>query len=37
MLVTLRDPEYLPLPSEFDEQEIREVFRVNESPLKKTQ
>ncbi len=37
MLVTLRDPEYLPLPPEFDEQKIREVFRVNERPLKKVQ
>jgi len=37
MLVTLRDPEYLPLPPEFDQEDVREVFRVNESPLKKTQ
>jgi hypothetical protein len=36
-IIDLQDPEYLPLPPSLDEQEVREIFKVNGHPLSKIQ
>jgi len=37
LIIDIHDPEYLPLPPGLDEQEVREVFKVNFQPLAKIQ
>ncbi|MGO9138746.1 MAG: hypothetical protein ACLQBC_13900 [Syntrophales bacterium] len=37
LTIKIIDPEYLPLPPDFDEDEVREVFRVNDDPMTKVQ
>ncbi|MGO9138540.1 MAG: hypothetical protein ACLP9S_11965 [Syntrophales bacterium] len=37
LTIKIVNPEYLPLPPDFDEQEVREVFRVNSDPMAKVQ
>ena len=37
LIIDIQDPEYLPLPPDLDEQEVREVFKVNGDPLAKIQ
>jgi len=32
-IVTISDPEYLPLPPSFDEEDVREVFKINDNEL----
>jgi hypothetical protein len=37
LIVNINNPKYLPLPPSFDEEEVREIFKGNDRPLKKIQ
>jgi len=37
MIINIHDPKYLPLPPTMNEEEVREVFKINVKPLSEMQ